>query len=304
MMSQSTRRFLAALFRWYVRYIPFSVGKRYLWARVIDPYFAWTSHPFIASTVFGMKMKGDAKDIIQQYIYYFGVWEPHITAWVSRRLAPGDTFVDVGANIGYYSLLASRLVGDTGTVVAIEASRRTFDDLLMNLELNGISNVRAVNAAASESEGTAKIYRGHEHNTGLSTTLERRGFDLECEVQAAPLSAILKPKELQGARLVKIDVEGAEWSVVAGMGSLITGGRPDVEIIIEVDPALLARQGKTPEDLLRPFLDAGYHPYRLENDYSPQSYIPLPREKRPQRIGPPIQETVDLVLSRQDRESL
>ena len=107
MISQPTRRFLAVLFRSYVRYIPFSAGKRYLWARVIDPYFAWISHPFVASTVSGMKMKGDAKDIIQQYIYYFGVWEPHITGWVSRRLAPGDTFVDVGANIGYYSLLAS-----------------------------------------------------------------------------------------------------------------------------------------------------------------------------------------------------
>jgi FkbM family methyltransferase len=249
-------------------------------------------------------MKGDAKDIIQQYIYYFGVWEPHITEWVSRCLAPGDTFVDVGANIGYYSLLASQLVGKAGTVVAIEASPRTFDDLLINLKLNGVSNVRAVNVAASESDGTAKIYRGHEHNTGLTTTLEGRGFDLECEVHAAPLSAILKPEELQGARLVKIDVEGAEWSVVSGMRSLIKGGRPDLEIIIEVNPRLLTRQGKTPDELLRPFLDAGYHAYRLENDYSPQSYIPLPREMRPQRIRPPILETVDLVLSRQDMEFL
>jgi precorrin-6B methylase 2 len=94
-------------------------------------------------------MKGDAKDIIQQYIYYFGVWEPRITGWVSRHLAPGDTFIDVGANIGYYSLLASPLVGKTGTVVAIEASPRTFDDLLFNLELNNVSNVRPVNVAVS-----------------------------------------------------------------------------------------------------------------------------------------------------------
>jgi hypothetical protein len=118
------------------------------------------------------------------------------------------------------------------------------------------------------------------------------------------LSAILKSEELQGARLVKIDVEGAEWSVVAGMESLIKGARPDLEIIIEVNPELLARRGKTPANLLKPFLSSGYHTYLLENDYSPQSYIPLPREKRPQRFWSPIQETVDLVLSREDTEYL
>jgi hypothetical protein len=105
MISRPTRQSLARLLRLYVRYFPISAGKRCLWSRVIDPYFAWNSHSFLASTLFGMKMKGDAKEILQQYIYYFGVWEPQITAWISRRLAPGDTFIDVGANIGYYSLL-------------------------------------------------------------------------------------------------------------------------------------------------------------------------------------------------------
>jgi hypothetical protein len=51
------------------------------------------------------------------YIYYFGVWEPNITRWIVRRLASGDMFIDVGANVGYYSLLASKLVGESGSVV-------------------------------------------------------------------------------------------------------------------------------------------------------------------------------------------
>jgi FkbM family methyltransferase len=176
--------------------------------------------------------------------------------------------------------------------------------LLANLKLNGVSNVRAVNVAASDSEGVAKIYRGHEHHIGLTTMLECRGFDLECEVRAAPLSAILKPEELKGARLVKIDVEGAECAVVAGMKPLIQTGRTDAEIIIEIDPELLKRQGKAPDDVLRPFLDAGYHAYQLDNDYTPSGFIPLPREKRPCRISAPIRATTDVVLSREDRESL
>lgn len=64
----------------------------------------------------------DTQDLIQRYLYLFGAWEPHLTGWLRRRLRPGDGFVDVGANIGVFSVLAARLVGESGRVVAIEAS--------------------------------------------------------------------------------------------------------------------------------------------------------------------------------------
>jgi FkbM family methyltransferase len=255
----------------------------------MDPYFIWNSHPFVARTAFDMRIKGDAKDIIQQYIYYFGLWEPHITSWINSSLRPGDSFIDVGANIGYYSLLASRLVGEHGSVVAVEASPKTFLELQANLALNKIHNVRSVNLAASDCRGKLKIFRGHEHNTGLTTVLDNEGFELECEVTAAPLSEVVQPKEMKHARVVKIDVEGAELSVVAGMGPIIAAGRPDLEFVIEVNPAALARQGASPEGLLKPFFEAGYHPYEIDNDYSPLSYMPMPPVKRPRRIQSSIE---------------
>jgi FkbM family methyltransferase len=219
--------------RAYIRFAPFSAGKRWLWSRVMDPYFIWNSHRSVAKTIFGMRIKGDAKDIIQQYVYYFGIWEPHITSWIHSCLRPGDIFIDVGANIGYYSLLASRLVGAHGSVVAIEASPKTFLELQTNLTLNRIDNVRAVNVAASDFRGTLKVFRGHEYNTGLTTVFDREGFALECEVAAVPLSEIVQPKEMKRARVVKIDVEGAESSVIAGMGPIVTAGRPDLEIMTQ-----------------------------------------------------------------------
>jgi FkbM family methyltransferase len=254
--------------------------------------------------MFGMTIEGDAQDIIQQYIYYFGVWEPHVTAWITSRLRSGDTFVDVGANVGYYSLLASKLVGLPGRVVAIEASPSIFSELETNLRLNEVSNVRAVNAAASDHEGEVRLFKGHQHNTGLTTVLSDTGFELECKVPAAPLTKILQPNEIERARIIKIDVEGAEASVLSGMGSIVISGRPDLEIIVEVNPAALARQGTNPECLLTPLLDGGYHPYEIENDYSPLSYIPVPAAKRPRRIRSVIQQTTDVVLSRLDDEYL
>src|SRR6266545_4932566 len=69
----------------------------------------------------GVRLLVETDDLIQGYIYLFGVWEPNITDWIRRTLLPGDTFVDVGSNIGYYSTLAARLVGSAGSVVAIDA---------------------------------------------------------------------------------------------------------------------------------------------------------------------------------------
>lgn len=303
-MKERVRRSLIPLVRAFIRYAPFVAGKRSFWTRVVDPYFAWHSHKFVASTVFGGQIAGDASDILQQYIYYFGVWEPHLTRWIGQRLAPGDTFIDVGANIGYFSLLASKLVGDSGAVVAIEASPKIFNALQGNLARNRAHNVRAVNVAVTDRKGWVRLFRGPDSNLGRTTIREECGFEFECEVEAAPLSAILQLEEAQNARLIKIDVEGAEWSVVAGMGPLLSSARTDLEIVVEVQPGPLAQQGKQPEDLLRIFLEAGFHAYRLENDYSPLSYLPPPTEKRPERIRTPIQCQTDVAFSRQDSELL
>lgn len=75
------------LARAYIRYAPFSLGKPWLWSEVIHPYLAWESYPFVAPTVFGAKIAGNTTDLIQQYLYYFGVWEPHLTRWITQTLA-------------------------------------------------------------------------------------------------------------------------------------------------------------------------------------------------------------------------
>ena len=289
-----------SLARAYIRYAPFAAGKRAFWTRIVDPYFAWCHHEFVALTVFGSQIAGNTRDILQQYIYYFGVWEPHLSRWIGQRLVPGDTFIDVGANIGYFSLLASKLVGESGRVVAIEASPEIFNALQGNLARNRARNVRAVNVAATDRKGWVRLFRGPDSNIGRTTIREECGFEFECEAEAAPLSAILQPEEVQNARLIKIDVEGAEWWVVAGMGPLLGSGRTDLEIVVEVQPGLLAQQGKRPEDLLGIFLNAGFCAYSLENDYSPLSYLPPYVEMRPVRIRSPIQCQTDVVFSRQD----
>lgn len=158
-------------------------------------------------------------------------------------MQPGDTFIDVGANIGYYSLLASPLVGEAGAVVAIEASPQTFVLLENNLARNHVTNVRALNVAVSNCHGVAQVFRGYTSNIGMTTIIKDEDLPYECDVVTAPLSALLLPVECQNARVIKIDVEGAEWAVAAGMVPLLRDSRTDLAVIVEIEPVPLARGG-------------------------------------------------------------
>ena len=89
----------------------------------------------------------------------------------------GDVFVDVGANIGYFSLLTAKLVGPTGKVLAIEAAPFIFEKLFENIQKNGLQHIHALNLAVSDTDGVASIYAAPEANVGETKLLETEGID-------------------------------------------------------------------------------------------------------------------------------
>jgi FkbM family methyltransferase len=246
-------------------------------------------------------------DVVQLYAFLFGVWEPDISDFIQRRLSPGDTFVDVGAHVGYYSLLASARVGSVGRVVAIEASPSIFHQLKENLAANGEANIRAVNVAASADRGVMNVHRGPPWNLGLSTTRQSGGLPLECQVEALPLDAIVTSEERQAVRLVKVDVEGAERDLFGGLIRLLRDARSDAEIVLELSPRWWKDTTMTVEQALQPFTDAGYHTYLVNNDYSPWRYFWSDTVRPPRRARQPLKSWLgqyDVVLSRVDQEEL
>src|ERR1700730_9833316 len=94
--------------RTYIRYAPSPFGKKFLWNRLIS-HLRWLESTFEPTaevrTVFDSTIVVDPQDMCGRFIYYFGMWEPNLTHWVTERLEDGDVFVDVGANVGYFSLL-------------------------------------------------------------------------------------------------------------------------------------------------------------------------------------------------------
>ena len=166
---------LAHLGRIYIRRANFDFGKGAIArGRSVFAICNWHKLQTTATTEFGTRQKIQFPDKIQRYIFYFGVWEPAITAFIRGSLAPGDKFVDIGANIGYYTCLAAKLVGPSGDVYAIEASPSTYELLLENLKLNELDNVHTYNNAVFDKEETLRLLKNKESNIGRTNILKER----------------------------------------------------------------------------------------------------------------------------------
>ncbi|MFF2065840.1 FkbM family methyltransferase [Streptomyces sp. NPDC058200] len=293
--------------RWYVRYAPGRLGKASLVAQVLNA--GLRDHPqrTVARTLFRDRFEVDTVDLIQRFIYMFGVWEPHLSHWIRARLQPGDVFVDVGANIGYFSVLASRLVGSTGRVVSIEASPDFHQRLLDDALLNKCENIRALNIAVSDKRETLRFVLASSQNRGANSIVPYDGpVESSFESDARPLSEILRAEEVARARIVKIDVEGAEGSVVRGLLPALDSMPADVEIAVEVTPRRMAELGESVTELVDSFKSRGFHIYRLANDYDASTYPATLRRAplAPVRWHGPILEESDLVFSRVDAAAL
>ena len=192
-------------------HVPTTFLKLVIWRRIGRRYIFRRGYSIISRTVFGAEIQCSMKDIIQCYIMFFGIWEPNLTNFLERRLSSGDIFIDIGANIGYFTLLASRLVGKTGAVIAIEAAPHIFHALEENLARNNVQNARAVPVAVAAEHGTVGLYSGGIDNLGATTMIPTRGHGpVLLQVEADRLDKIVTPLELSRARIIKIDIEGAE----------------------------------------------------------------------------------------------
>ncbi|MFD4345046.1 FkbM family methyltransferase [Streptomyces coelicoflavus] len=298
---------LAGLAARYVRHAPGTVGKAALVERRLNAHLRDHPRRAVVEVRSGDRFAVDTQDLIQRYLYLFGAWEPHLTGWLRRRLRPGDCFVDVGANIGVFSVLAARLVGERGRVVAVEASPDLHRRLEHNARLNGLGNIRALNAAVSDRARTLTFTLASSRNTGANSIVPYDGpVESSFETEARTLPELLDPAEIATARVIKIDVEGAEGSVVRGLAPMLGALRPDAEFTVEVAPERMARLGDRVDELLGVMRDAGFHTYRLANDYAPGSYPPALRgaPRAPVRRRGPVTGECDLIFSRVDAERL
>lgn len=170
------------------------------------------------------------------------------------HLEKGQVFVDIGANIGRYTLLAAREVGNTGAVLAVEAHPRNYGLLTRNVELNKLTNVISLNAAAWKVNGELTL---HTAGVSVSHSIKVNHRLGEIRVRAKKMDDAILEARLPRVDLVKIDVEGAEIEVLEGMQQTLEKYRP--KLIVEVwtrnqdeFQALMARCGYHLDKLTSP----------------------------------------------------
>jgi FkbM family methyltransferase len=172
-------------------------------------------------------------------VYVNGSYEPRLIRFLKRTIKGGWTCIDVGANVGYISLLMGQLVEPAGRVVAFEPTPSTYEELLANIRLNERYNIKAERLALGERCGPLKFHvgpRGFEvyNSAGIVSHPSARTKVFErITVQCETLDSYCEGRELNKVDLVKIDVEGGELSVLRGMENTLKAN-PNMILVLEL----------------------------------------------------------------------
>jgi len=225
----------------------------------------------------------DGDNYLTQLIVANGEYEPTETRLMKQILKPGDVFIDVGANIGWYSVHAAKIVGPNGKVVAFEPEPNNLALLHRNVQVNGLSNVIVDSRALSKEAGSFKLYL-EKNNLGMHSLVVEHDGKQYIDVQTMRFDDYWKN---QGEiKLVKIDTEGAEGMILEGMRDTLKSQK-NLEIIMEFAPERLIKSGYDPDTLLKELYALGYKASII--DEVKDEVIPL---------GTPT--TADLKLPRDD----
>ncbi len=212
----------------------------------------WGEDDLTSAHVAGVRLALDRADASVSIQIAEGAYEPHVEATLDRLLGPGDIFVDVGANVGYHTVRASRSVGPTGRVVAVEANPENARLIAHTIELNGITNIELVPVALS----------GHRGHVVFGTHVGSNGGFLDAAMSASGRGTLVPTFALddlgfEGVSVVKIDVEGAEAMVIDGATEVIRRDRPS--LVMEFSLEMTARVSqREPREHLDRFVEWGY----------------------------------------------
>lgn len=171
-----------------------------------------------------LKILVDVREQISNYIYFNKCYEPVLTRWFLRYIRKGSFVIDIGAHIGYYTFLATSIVGSQGMVISFEPYYRNYNLLKKTIQENNSKNVILETFAVANKKDKIKMYFPYSYNLGTGSFFNYKQvlhtstyFKKKLLVNTICLDDYLLEKNIRNVDLVKIDAEGAELSILSGM---------------------------------------------------------------------------------------
>ena len=192
-----------------------------------------------------------------------GQYEKNMISTMNELLPPNGNFIDLGANEGYFTVIAAKLVGPNGRVVSIEPQERLLPIIARNLELNGIHGVRMLNVAIADQIGESNLYLAPDVNSG-SSALNPGFAKYWVPVQAVKTLRLIDVlnNEVNGpVDLIKVDIEGFEYEALLGSSDIFKEHRIRA-LALELHPKQMAARNKDATELTSMLSESGY---RLSN---------------------------------------
>jgi FkbM family methyltransferase len=205
---------------------------------------------------YGSLLKLDAEDALFLGSHDYEVYESKLMIGLVR---PGDVAVDVGAMIGYYTMILGHSVGPTGRVYAFEPDPDNFAILSENVAINGYDHVTPRQAVVGATSGTTKLYRAPEEYRGDGRAYGVEGNRPSVDVDMVALDELIDEK----VNIAKVDVQGYEGHVLAGMGELIARS-DELVLFLEFTPTSLELAGTDPAALLATLKGFGFVMYEID----------------------------------------
>lgn len=214
----------------------------------------------------GIIFKIDPATLLGWKIYFFGTYEAEVRNIINKALSKGFVAFDVGANVGWHTLLMAKGVGKEGHVLAFEPNPGVYDCLKENIAFNNLSQVIVSDLALSDNDGelyfnappSSSIGAGAGH---IINNVDSSNVEQKIKVKTKKLDTIFSTMNLSRLDLIKIDVEGWEWNVLEGAKETLKRYRP--YIIFEYDAKYIIRSGGISGNLDKLFSDLSYSIYRI-----------------------------------------
>ena len=255
-------KLLAILFKLILKIKPLRKHYFGIYKKIILPKKLFNNLSFNTTYDSSLLIKVNLSDWIQQQIYFVDYSDLNGISYLKKQLKAGNVFIDIGANIGAYSLIASKLVGSNGKVVSFEPVTSICKQLKQNIKLNNLTNIVVEPKAVFDKNTTLELFISDHQNMGMSSILHHSHETGEKQsVQAITIDEYVKIKSLLKIDFIKLDIEGAEINALRGMKQTILKFSPI--ILMEISDGIL-ENSTTNSTVIYDFMnELNYTPYNI-----------------------------------------